>query len=80
MKVVLLEPLIDGVSRVLSPAYVYLRTIELDLAIIDILGAFEDDLGLIWHSMEREIIDVKNEDICQQIIAKRYFPIKHIIL
>ena len=80
LKVVLLAPLVDGVSLVLSPALVYLHAIELDLGIIDILGPFEDDRGLVGHGQERDIVDVEKENISQQIVAKRYFPIENIIL
>ena len=49
LKVVLLEPLLDGASRVLSPTVVYLHAIEYDLAHLDVLGTSEDDRGLIGH-------------------------------
>ena len=76
----MLEPLWNGVSRVLSPALVYLHAIEHNLTACDVLGAFEDDLGLVGHGQERDIVDVENENICLQIVAKLYFPIQHIIL
>ena len=43
LKVVLLAPLLDGGSRELSPAIVYLQFIEHNRAFCDILRAFEDD-------------------------------------
>ena len=58
----------------------YQHAIEIDVAVCDVLGAFEDDLGLVRHGPERDIIDVQNENIFRQIVAKRYFPIEHIIL
>ena len=56
------------------------HAIEMDLAIYDVLWASEDDLGLVRHAQEREVIDRKVEDICRQIIANRYFPAKLVVL
>ena len=52
----------------------------MDLAACDVLWASEDDLGLVGHAQEREVIDRKVEDICGQIIANRYFPAKLVVL
>ena len=58
----------------------HLHAIELDIAACDVLRASEDDLGLVGHAQEREVIDRKVEDICRQIIANRYFPAKLVVL
>ena len=47
--VVLIAPLIDGVRRVVSPAFVCLHAIDLYFRLCDVLGAFVDDLGLVGH-------------------------------
>ena len=57
----------------------HLHAVELNLA-IEILWTFEDELGLVRHAQEREIVYVKVECICRQIIANLYFPTQHIVL
>ena len=69
LKVVLLEPLFYGISRVLSPAFMYLHAIEQDFAPSDVLGTLKDEWGLVGHSEERYIIDEKDEDTGHQIVA-----------
>ena len=61
--IVLREPFFDGASRVLCPTFVYLHAIELDLSLLDVLWAFEGDLGLVRHAQERDIVDMQDEDI-----------------
>ena len=63
LRVVLLDPFVDSASRELSPTRVHPHAIEIDSAVCDVLWASMDELGLVRHAQEREIVYVQVEDV-----------------
>ena len=58
------DPFVNSVvNRELCPSFVYLHAIKLDHAACYVLRPFEDDLGLVRHAREREVVDGKVEGV-----------------
>ena len=51
------DPLSDSVRRVLCEALVHHLLVQLDLAIIDVAGAFRDEFSLVGQERERDVVD-----------------------
>ena len=51
------HPFIDSVCGVLCEALVHLHLVQLDLALLDVLGALRDDFSLVGQERERDVVD-----------------------
>ena len=57
------HPLLDSVCRVLCEALVHLHLVQLDQALLNVLGALRDDFSLVGQERERDVVDTDNKFI-----------------
>ena len=57
------HPSIDSVCGVLCETIVHLYLVQLDSALLDVLGALRDDFSLVGQERERDVVDADSEFI-----------------
>ena len=57
------DPLIDSVSGVLYEALVHHLLVQLDNAVLNVLGALQDDFSLVRQERERDVVDTDSKFI-----------------
>jgi len=66
---------IDRVCSVLCEARVHRCLVQLDSALLDILGALRDDFSLVRQQGERDVVDAESKCVCHDIIENRNLPL-----
>ena len=62
------HPLFDSVCRVLCEARVHHLLVQLDSAVLDVLGALRDDFSLVGQERERDVVDAESKCVRRDII------------
>ena len=55
------HPLLDSACAVLCEAPVHLYLVQLDNALLDVLGALRDDFSLVRQERERDVVNAQGE-------------------